>query len=238
MKAKQVSGWGQGFTLIELLVVIAIISLLAAILFPVFARARENARRASCQSNQKQIGLGILQYSQDYDEYYVARYLSGAGNTPQAITGWANVIQPYLKSTQILQCPSEKTRGSDIYSSTSFTDYAMPDTLGSNVDSGVGSRVAITPAKASAFTSTASSVLIFEYKTNNAAIGDRYGDSTTGYFKEAITNPTADVNVYAAARRHLDGSNFLFADGHVKWSRPEKITNDDPTTGNPTFRVN
>src|ERR1043166_4666487 len=69
---------GRGFTLIELLVVISIIALLAAILFPVFSKARENARRASCQSNLKQIGLGILQYAQDSDEVMVPAWLAGA----------------------------------------------------------------------------------------------------------------------------------------------------------------
>ena len=82
-----------GFTLIELLVVIAVIAILAAILFPAFARARENARCASCQSNLKQIGLGLMQYIQDYDE-------------SMPFENWNTVTQPYLKSTQIFDCPS------------------------------------------------------------------------------------------------------------------------------------
>ena len=84
-----------GFTLIELLVVIAIIAILAAILFPVFARARENARRSSCMSNMKQIGLGVMQYLQDYDERYMPEH-----------DEWVDAVQPYIKSTQIFRCPS------------------------------------------------------------------------------------------------------------------------------------
>ncbi len=104
----------RGFTLIELLVVIAIIAILAAILFPVFARARENARRSSCASNLKQIGLGMLQYTQDYDEKLVAYGYSTAA-TPRpfdASTGtgsnykWMDAIYPYVKSEQLFNCPS------------------------------------------------------------------------------------------------------------------------------------
>jgi prepilin-type N-terminal cleavage/methylation domain-containing protein/prepilin-type processing-associated H-X9-DG protein len=115
----------SGFTLIELLVVIAIIAILAAILFPVFARARENARRASCQSNLKQIGLGFLQYAQDYDEKLALPYWTQPGSimhyptdftTPvplsyDAQTGtvlsWVDEIYPYVKNTQIFTCPSD-----------------------------------------------------------------------------------------------------------------------------------
>src|SRR3954469_24153437 len=92
----------RGFTLIELLVVIAIIALLAAILFPVFGRARENARRSNCLSNLKQVGLGVMQYVQDHDEIYP---LVGQGLTVNAFTpgtkGWASSIQRYLKNRQI-----------------------------------------------------------------------------------------------------------------------------------------
>ena len=93
----------RGFTLIELLVVIAIIAILAAILFPVFARARENARRASCQSNVKQILLGVFQYTQDYDEKYPSTFTYNGGYTAT----WYTLTQPYLKSTQIFKCSSD-----------------------------------------------------------------------------------------------------------------------------------
>src|SRR5262249_11511404 len=97
----------RAFTLIELLVVIAIIAILAAILFPVFAKARENARRTSCTSNLKQMGLGILQYTQDYDETFPLSVTASTSTTSNPPVGWADAIQPYVKNTQIYQCPSD-----------------------------------------------------------------------------------------------------------------------------------
>ena len=101
-----------GFTLIELLVVIAIIAILAAILFPVFGRARENARRSSCQSNLKQIGLGLLQYAQDYDEMTVRSWYGSTEGGSNRTTSpqnykWNHAIFPYVKSEQIFMCPSD-----------------------------------------------------------------------------------------------------------------------------------
>ncbi|MBU0609791.1 MAG: DUF1559 domain-containing protein [Armatimonadetes bacterium] len=90
----------KGFTLIELLVVIAIIAILAAILFPVFAKAREKARQSSCLSNTKQIGLAVMQYAQDYDERMPMTY------TQNPNTNWAQNIAPYAKNNQVLDCPS------------------------------------------------------------------------------------------------------------------------------------
>jgi prepilin-type N-terminal cleavage/methylation domain-containing protein len=110
----------RGFTLIELLVVIAIIAILAAILFPVFAQARESARKASCISNTKQLGLGTMMYVQDYDEMYPCNSWDGSfmGTIDNEIqqdqprfTVWMWRIMPYLKNKQILVCPSDPTRG-------------------------------------------------------------------------------------------------------------------------------
>ena len=97
----------RGFTLIELLVVIAIIAILAAILFPVFARAREKARQSSCLSNVKQLMLGILMYTQDYNEV-LPGYENHEDCNPRV--RWHHVVQPYLANEQILVCPSDSSR--------------------------------------------------------------------------------------------------------------------------------
>jgi prepilin-type N-terminal cleavage/methylation domain-containing protein/prepilin-type processing-associated H-X9-DG protein len=98
----------RGFTLIELLVVIAIIAILAAILFPVFARAREKARQSSCLSNVKQIGLAFQQYKQDYDELWPLMWWGGANWEPASAGWWGGEITPYVKNAQIFRCPSKQ----------------------------------------------------------------------------------------------------------------------------------
>jgi prepilin-type N-terminal cleavage/methylation domain-containing protein len=100
----------NGFTLIELLVVIAIIAILDSILFPVFARARENARRSSCQSNLKQIMLGLTQYTQDYDEAVVPASSTGSTSSGTA-TAWTVALHPYLKSTPNICVPEQQQKG-------------------------------------------------------------------------------------------------------------------------------
>lgn len=107
----------RGFTLIELLVVIAIIAILAAILFPVFAQARDKARAASCLSNEKQIGLGLMMYTQDYDETYPTAYMyknntaTTNGGSAGGYIHYSAMVQPYIKSDKIWVCPSDKLGG-------------------------------------------------------------------------------------------------------------------------------
>jgi prepilin-type N-terminal cleavage/methylation domain-containing protein/prepilin-type processing-associated H-X9-DG protein len=205
----------KGFTLIELLVVIAIIAILAAILFPVFARARENARRASCQSNLKQIGLGVFQYTQDYDEKFPLHFANNdststgfdhdatTGTDPGKDAGWAMLIQPYLKSTQIFQCPSETTGPAPANSNSSgYTDY-----MGnfSYINSTGGMIGMVAPAQ---------TVLVNDWLSSYSGSVFAYNY----YYSNTTPFPTD-----ARYRRHLEGDNFLFADGHVKWLKPEAV---------------
>ena len=113
MKQVRSSGKNQGFTLIELLVVIAIIAILAAILLPVFAAARENARKASCQNNEKQLGIAFIAYEQDYDEKLVVGYAvlqhNPAAQDGNNEAGWAQGLYPYVKSNGVFACPDDST---------------------------------------------------------------------------------------------------------------------------------
>jgi len=218
----------RGFTLIELLVVIAIIAILAAILFPVFARARENARRASCQSNLKQIGLGMMQYTQDYDERYpLYRVPETSGETTPRPFGWADAIQPYLKSTQLLQCPSESTGPGSLPTDASYTDYAYNLWIGGYSTGGKGTALSLSTIEQPTLV-----VMLTDYTPGqsqlytlgrNTGSAEQYTTASTGTMA-APTNP-GFAQLPKTAIRHLDGVNLLFADGHVKWYK------GNPTTG-------
>ena len=201
------------FTLIELLVVIAIIAILAAILFPVFARARENARRASCQSNLKQVGLGILQYIQDYDESFP---ILRGGNTGNDVNGVFAIIQPYVKSTQLLQCPSETNGpnnsgpgGTLNPNAAGYSDYSYNLTLGYAQGGPPGGMRGLALA---ALTQSALTVMAADYVSGTS------GSYSVGIAPVATVNGPAGLATTAdgAAQRHLETQNFLFADGHVK----------------------
>ena len=185
------------FTLIELLVVIAIIAILAAILFPVFARARENARRSSCQSNIKQILLGATQYTQDYDEKTVP------SRDPASISrAWPYLLQPYLKSTQIFVCPSNAG---------ATMSYTYNATIGFNGGMSLAAIQAptLTPLIIDAYgTSSTSPYALVFIPANSSMQGRSFQD---------LGGSTNDTNGLPAAERHLEGANYGFADGHVKW---------------------
>lgn len=182
----------SAFTLIELLVVIAIIAILAAILFPVFARARENARKSSCQSNLKQIGLGLIQYNQDYDEKFPQ---VGQATVNAADSGWAYQIQPYMKSTQLLQCPSE-TNPPVLDGTAGYSDYWFNNNI-------AGANLSIL---------NASALTIMSGDGSNG--GSNYATDGGGGSGDAA-GTLANIPD-KSAQRHLEFANYLFTDGHVK----------------------
>jgi prepilin-type N-terminal cleavage/methylation domain-containing protein/prepilin-type processing-associated H-X9-DG protein len=193
----------RGFTLIELLIVIAIIAILAAILFPVFARARENARRSSCMSNLKQVGLGALQYSQDYDE----KVLPGqtvAGST--TYFSWQLAIDPYLKSRQVLRCPSALSN---------MTAFSYNNSFGVGARSSASVELASqVPTFVDGYgTSSSGGVLRSCYFIVGSTIVGRSVNVTSG----ATSTMSPDLAAMPATVRHLEGLSMAFADGHVKW---------------------
>ena len=213
-----------GFTLIELLVVIAIIAILAAILFPVFARARENARRASCQSNLKQLALGLIAYVQDYDEKLPIANgdSSGSGTLANADAGfgWAGSSQSYLKSTQILQCPSEPTSG-NLINTADFSDYWYNGYLNGGGAGGSGISEASLNYVSNTFLCGDGDPVNDTTAVANVAGGS--GRGTAAYSRVTADNALTPI---AGSNRHLDGANYSFVDGHVKWFKPTV-----PTTG-------
>lgn len=201
--AHSVQRGGAGFTLIELLVVIAIIALLAAILFPVFARAREKARQSSCASNLKQIGLGCLQYAQDYDE----RYPNYSPTTDGGVGTFRSNIYPYIKNSQVFSCPSNTSSAT---TSTQATEnfglcqahYDMNHNVsGYTLISGVG-WYGVPAAKIVAAAQT-------------IAVGEIVSDGNGAGLR--IDLPIVGVGTqHWLFAGHTTMGNFAFCDGHVK----------------------
>jgi prepilin-type N-terminal cleavage/methylation domain-containing protein/prepilin-type processing-associated H-X9-DG protein len=226
------------FTLIELLVVIAVISLLAAILFPAFGRAREIARRASCASNLKQIGLGILQYTQDYDEAFPMIY---AGGYPGKYR-WMDATQAYLKSDQLFNCPSDSDT-SHKYIPVPTTNTTTPSATGAPTGFGSycagnaywGNATFNSPEWGSPMSGSggaANSTLRVYSPSTTFLIGEGNGgfqvawqwnnaqpnsvDTSSDFY--SIHNSMVGNNTWegAVVARHLGTTNILYADGHVK----------------------
>jgi prepilin-type N-terminal cleavage/methylation domain-containing protein/prepilin-type processing-associated H-X9-DG protein len=214
----------RGFTLIELLVVIAIIAILAAILFPVFAQAREAARRTSCLSNMRQMGNALNMYLQDYDETFhkgkgiIVPAMNGFGAATAAdpIEGWENwpwFYGPYVKNVGIFDCPSSPDTTTDL----TKTDWTNDGNYGYNY-SGLTRDDGTPPRTLAEITEPASVFVFFDSGDPQVRAGT---NDYPGLLEELDLNLTCDANQWASyskecALRHGGRANMTFADGHAK----------------------
>lgn len=204
----------KGFTLIELLVVIAIIAILAAILFPVFARAREKARQNNCLSNSKQIGLALMQYVQDYDEKLPRHYFDGDHDGTQGSAGdytWRSACVPYIQNNQVFQCPSERMTdvfagGPDYTANAAYGLNAVHWASGAPDPPGIGGRA----------------LAELVYPASTILVGESSGGAWISIGTDG-ENTAGLTMTSAASKRHNEGGNWLYCDGHAKWDRPDQI---------------
>jgi prepilin-type N-terminal cleavage/methylation domain-containing protein len=205
----------KGFTLIELLVVIAIIAILAAILFPVFAQARDKARQTTCGSNLRQLGLAAMMYAQDYDQRYVPWW----GDGVQKGLGWSSILSPYVKNEQMFSCPSDGvSRGTATNPKRSYTmngDWFSPDNRGLSrsytTDKGAGPPLG---GYSEADVEQPASTIMFcdRWAPGNLLYGQGWSVSASECHLHAGKG-------HMGLNNHMDGTNFTMADGHMKWMK-------------------
>jgi prepilin-type N-terminal cleavage/methylation domain-containing protein/prepilin-type processing-associated H-X9-DG protein len=214
----------KGFTLIELLVVIAIIAILAAILFPVFARARAKAQQTSCLANIKQLALACTMYAADHkDSFPYTLYNTWSGGYPcNHVYNWIYYVLPYVMNGQIFVCPSVKDLGADNAPYGNFkADVKRSGYAGNNVVFGYkGNRGAMT----SQITNSSQVIMIGDAGVNYNLINNPYAyweASTQSYYG---TPASYHWPTYAV---HNEGTNFGYCDGHAKWMKWENIRTAD-----------
>jgi prepilin-type processing-associated H-X9-DG protein len=237
---------------VELLVVIAIIAIIASILFPVFARARENARRMSCLSNLKQIGLGTMQYTQDYDERYPLAWLGAPARGPfplpaglrkttftSAIPGqsgdthsavwWMDLIYPYTKNIQLYNCPSSRsavsaaTTGRSYGYNLAISNYFY-NISGNSFSGAFGGNVGNNaPISTSQVVRSAEVVMFGDF---DSAWHIWYGPANFNQW-----GGSAIVSERLRVSPHLEGTNIVYADGHAKWNNTRGMLNRMATSG-------
>ncbi|HZP83988.1 MAG TPA: DUF1559 domain-containing protein [Chthonomonadaceae bacterium] len=232
----------RGFTLIELLVVIAIIAILAAILFPVFAQAREKARQTACLSNMKQVDLGWQMYAQDYDETYplVSQCVDGTDdNCNRQGNYWLVTVDPYIKSggtqqvwlskTSVYQCPdylrpapTVDEAGNQLQSGPSVGTYPLTSY---GVNWAVTSAWWALPAGSETWAGeshTVCTLAAVAKPANQILLAPNHACCIESWGRSYITDSPTDNNWNRAARRHSDGANYALCDGHVKFFRGPK----------------
>jgi prepilin-type N-terminal cleavage/methylation domain-containing protein/prepilin-type processing-associated H-X9-DG protein len=230
----------RGFTLIELLVVIAIIAILAAILFPVFARARENARRTSCASNLKQLGIGLMMYAQDNDETLPKVYITNhAGEFPGGKwfaspydhwLFWPQIAYTYTKSLDMLYCPSRPLPNAANRAVANYgaNSWIMPVAT----ENGINRLPSLTRPSQTYLIFDSGSFYLRPISTNSVKLPKSYnylpGSKATlvarGQDITGMTNDTYESDFEKG--RHFGGVNIGYADGHVKWQRSDQVVNE------------
>jgi prepilin-type N-terminal cleavage/methylation domain-containing protein len=201
----------RGFTLIELLVVIAIIAILAAILFPVFAQAREKARAATCLSNNKQIGLSVSMYVQDYDNTFPSQRADGmktlaAGGKEGT---YYDALLPYCKNQQIWICPSDLVNTNDNGKKATL----IPPAMGYHMN---GNLITPTGLPEAAVAAPSNCLLMRE-----AGSGTVWFEAWLRPYPKSCDDTFTASSGAIAPGPHMKGYNFLLADTHVKWYMPE-----------------